>query len=57
MLINVHGTIPRFSSSDVQHCTALICTSTVFIYPSTTAPSFAIFTNAACGTSFVVTYF
>ena len=32
MLISVHGTMPRFSSSEVQHCTALICTSTAFIH-------------------------
>ena len=57
MLITVHGTTPRFSSSDVQHWTALICTLLAFIQSSTTAPNFAIFTSAACGMSVVVTYF
>src|SRR5438045_8797278 len=55
MLMTVHGTTPRFSSSEVQHCTALICTCALFIQSSTTAPSLAILTSAAWGMSVVVT--
>ena len=47
MLITVQGTIPRFSSMEVQHCTALMVTSVAAIQWSTTAPSLAIFSNAA----------
>ena len=57
MLMTVHGTTPRFSSIEVQHCTALIVTSVCFIQSSITAPSFAIFSSAASGISLVVTYF
>ena len=57
MLITVHGTTPRFSSIDVQHCTALIATSVAFIQSSTTAASFAIFSSASGGTPLVDTYF
>ena len=45
MLIIVQGTTPKYSSIAVQHCTALMATS-VSIQPSTTAPSFAIFSSA-----------
>ena len=57
MLITVHGTTPRFSSIEVQHCTALMATSVSAIHRSTTAPSLAIFSNAASGTELVSTYF
>ena len=46
----------RFSSSDVQHCTALISTSAARIHCSTTAPSFAILISASVGTPAVETY-
>ncbi len=38
MLMTVHGTTPKNSSSDVQHCTALTATSVSRIQPSMTAP-------------------
>ena len=47
MLITGAGHHARFSSSEVQHCTALICRCVVFIQSSITAPSFAIFSSAA----------
>ncbi len=40
MLITVQGTMPRNSSIDVQHCTALTVSSLAFIQWSITAPSF-----------------
>ena len=49
MLITVQGTTPKYSSIEVQHCTALMARSFACIQPSTTAPSFAIFISAACG--------
>src|SRR3569833_2438137 len=57
MLITVQGTTPKYSSIDVQHCTALIVTGAVFIQFSITAPSFAIFSSASSGIPCVVTYF
>ena len=57
MLMTVQGTTPRFSSIEVQHCTALMATSVAAIQWSTTAPSFAIFINAASGTLLASTYF
>ena len=52
----VHGTTPKNSSSEVQHCTALIVTSASTIQPSITVPSFAIFRSAASGIPSVGTY-
>ncbi len=49
MLITVHGTTPKNSSIDVQHCTALMSRSLSFIHRSTTTPSLAIFMMAASG--------
>src|SRR5690242_18614023 len=49
MLMIVHGTTPKNSSIAVQHCTALIVTSTSCIQPSITAPSLAILRSAGCG--------
>jgi len=57
MLMIVHGTTPRFSSMEVQHCTALIATSVAAIHWSTTAPSLAIFIRATSGTLLASTYF
>ena len=57
MLIMVQGTTPKNSSIEVQHCTALIVTGAVFIQPSITAPSFAIFSSDSSGIPAVVTYF
>ena len=57
MLMTVHGTTPKFSSMEVQHCTALIATSVAAIHWSITAPSFAIFIKAAAGTLLASTYF
>ena len=56
MLIMVHGTTPKNSSIEVQHCTALMVQLVCFIQPSTTAPSLAIFSSAASGTPEVVMY-
>ena len=56
MLITVQGTTPKYSSSDVQHWTALMATSVCFIHRSITAPSLAIFSSAAAGTRSVDTY-
>ena len=56
MLITVQGTTPKYSSIEVQHCTALMCTSVSRIQPSTTAPSFAILISASSGTPSVGTY-
>ena len=52
MLITVHGTTPKYSSIEVQHCTALMVQWVCFIQPSITAPSFAIFISAASGMLF-----
>ena len=57
MLMTVHGTTPRYSSIEVQHCTALMATSVAAIQWSTTAPSLAIFISAAAGTPLESTYF
>ena len=38
MLMTVQGTTPKYSSIEVQHCTALIVTSVCFIQSSITAP-------------------
>ena len=57
MLMMVHGTTPKNSSIEVQHCTALMVQCVCFIQPSTTAPSLAILSNAASGMPAVVTYF
>ena len=46
MLIIVQGTTPKYSSIEVQHCTALMVTSAAFIHCSITAPSFAILISA-----------
>ncbi len=50
MLITVQGTTPKYSSSEVQHCTALMVTSVCAIHWSITAPSLAILSSAAAGT-------
>ena len=57
MLITVQGTTPKYSSIEVQHCTALIVISVCVIQPSITAPSLAIFISAASGTLLGRTYF
>ena len=51
MLITVHGTTPKYSSSEVQHWMALMAMSVCSIQPSITAPSFAIFMQRGAGTS------
>src|ERR1035441_3765920 len=56
MLMTVHGTTPKYSSIEVQHCTALIVTWVCFIHPSMTAPSFDILRSASSGIPAVVTY-
>ena len=56
MLITVQGTTPKNSSSDVQHCTALMVVPVCSIHSSITAPSFAIFIRASAGTCSVETY-
>ena len=53
----MQGTTPKYSSIEVQHCTALIMTSVCFIQSSITSPSLAIFTSAGSGTPLVATYF
>jgi hypothetical protein len=55
MLMTVHGTTPKYSSIDVQHCTALTDTSASFIHRSMTSPSLAILICACFGTPSVVT--
>ena len=55
MLITVHGTTPKNSSSEVQHWIALMVTSVSCIQVWITAPSLAIFTSAASGIPFVET--
>ena len=55
MLMTVQGTTPKNSSSDVQHCTALMATSVSAIQPSMTAPSLAILSKAGAGTPSVGT--
>ncbi len=55
MLMTVQGTTPKYSSIDVQHCTALACRSLACIQFSMTAPSFAILRSAAAGTPSVLT--
>src|SRR6516225_6047816 len=54
-IIAVQGTTPKNSSSEVQHWIALMVTSVSFIQLWITAPSLAIFTNAASGMLFVNT--
>ena len=49
MLITVQGTTPKYSSIEVQHCTALMASSFAFIQLSITAPSLAIFIKRGCG--------
>ncbi len=55
MLMIVQGTTPKYSSKLVQHCTAVTETLVCFIHVSMTAPSLAIFNNAASGTLPVLT--
>ena len=50
MLMTVQGTTPKYSSMEVQHCTALTSSSLACIQPSITAPSLAIFSRAWAGT-------
>src|SRR5487761_1245695 len=57
MLIMVQGTTPKYSSRDVQHCTALIVVCVCCIHCSITQPSLAIFINAGSGTEAVFTFF
>ena len=47
--MTVQGTMPRYSSIEVQHCTAETVSSVAAIQPSITAPSLAIFISAASG--------
>src|ERR1700744_1730665 len=56
MLITVQGTTPKYSSIEVQHCTALMVQAVCFIHVSMTAPSLAIFMRASSGMPAVVTY-
>ena len=49
MLITVQGTTPKYSSMEVQHCTALMSRSLSFIQRSITTPSLAIFMMASSG--------
>ena len=55
MLMMVQGTTPKYSSIDVQHCTALMVTLVCFIQPSMTAPSLAILSSAASAMPEVLT--
>ena len=54
MLMTVQGTTPKNSCSAVQHWIADPSSRSASIQSSTTAPSFAIFSNAASGTPAVV---
>ncbi len=56
MLMIVHGTTPKNSSSAVQHCTALTFTSASRIQRSMTSPSLAILISASLGMPSVGTY-
>ena len=55
MLITVQGTTPKYSSIEVQHCTAVTVSSLACIQVSITAPSLAILSSAASGTPAVGT--
>src|ERR1035438_4268180 len=55
ILMMVQGTMPKYSSKEVQHWTALTVTLVCFIQPSMTAPSLAIFNSAVSGIPEVVT--
>jgi len=49
----VQGTTPKYSSSDVQHCTALTVHIVSSIQPVMTAPSLAILRSWGAGTDSV----
>jgi len=51
MLITAQGTIPKYSSIDVQHWTAVASSRLAAIQSSSTAPNLAILSRAAAGTS------
>ncbi len=55
MLMMVQGTTPKYSSIEVQHCTALTSSSLACIQSSITAPSLAILSRACAGTPDVAT--